>query len=191
MGVCASNPAVESSIMKTQRACDPLASTRNSSSTTILDEVVSETSHPILRAIETMQTEWGRPYGRILDAGTGLGSFRWLAHLMSNKDEFDVNPENWVAVTASEVMYNVVTKEAKRIGLDDPENHLILGNWFENENEDHLLHGEKFDTILVDYLIGTYHVVRYRLCFNSNSLQNIKISACSNSLSIFLNMLKC
>lgn len=130
-------------------------SSHSSSSSHVLEEVERTTVHPILRAIETMQTECDRPFGRILDAGTGLGSFHWLAHLLSHQDDFHVDADHWVAVTASPVMYKAVTKEAQRIGIDHPENHLILGNWFQQEQgQEPLLQGEMFDTILIDYLIG-------------------------------------
>lgn len=132
-------------------------------------EVQQDTVHPILKEIETLQTKHGKPFGRILDAGTGLGSFTWLAHLLSRKEEFGVQQDNWVAVTASPVMVKAVAKEAQRLGVPDVEGHLILGNWFDgipnesrdndsstkNENRALLLEGETFDTILVDYLIGT------------------------------------
>lgn len=120
--------------------------------TVIQNEVMKETGHPILRGIEKMQQESGKPFGRILDAGTGLGSFNWLAHLLSKKDEFGV--EDWTAVTASEVMAKIVAKEAKRLGVTDPEDHLVLGNWFDSDEEKSILQGEVYDTILVDYLIG-------------------------------------
>ena len=149
MGTCASSP-VETSALK--KSLDDTLASKHS---TVHEEVVRETSHPILRAIETIQTESAKPFGRILDAGTGLGSFNWLAHLLWRKDEFGVNADDWIAVRASDVMATVVTKEAKRIGIDDPEKHLILGNWFEEEGEEPLLQGEMFDTILIDYLIGT------------------------------------
>ncbi|KAL3914467.1 MAG: hypothetical protein SGILL_006091 [Bacillariaceae sp.] len=117
-----------------------------------------ETTHPILQAIETFQG--GRPFGRVLDAGTGLNSLAWIAHLVHDHQRFGVS--GWCAITASETMTHLCIKEGIKLGLDT-QGHLILGNWFGGSKDEHDVPAEmidfphdddQFDTILVDYLVG-------------------------------------
>jgi hypothetical protein len=75
-----------------------------------------------------------RPWGRVLDAGTGEHSLRWLASLPTD------------SLTA-------VTIERWRLdGLKDvaPGARVVLGQW----TDPTLLHGEVFDSVIADYLIG-------------------------------------
>ena len=87
--------------------------------------------------IETLQGP--RPWGRFLDAGTGVNSLQWVASLPTSE---------WTAVTASEHMAERVRGAvANRRHEQD---RILVGNW----SSDSLLYGEAFDTVLMDYLIG-------------------------------------
>jgi len=79
------------------------------------------------------------PYGRVLDAGTGARSMRWLMTL---------NTDSWTAVTAAPdhaAQVRRLVGEGQR-----PQDRLLVGNWTDPE----LLAGEQFDTVLADYLLG-------------------------------------
>ena len=81
----------------------------------------------------------GRPWGDLLDAGTGVKSLEWILTLPT---------ESWTAITASHRMASSI-----RDAVGDrarPRDRLLVGNWV----NDSLLTGETFDTILVDYLVG-------------------------------------
>lgn len=80
-----------------------------------------------------------RPWGAVLDAGTGPGSIRWLQALDS---------ASWAAVTGSPGMAK--TTEAAMVSDMRQDDRLIVGNW---TNPD-LLKGERFDVVLADYLLG-------------------------------------
>ncbi|MEM9495260.1 MAG: class I SAM-dependent methyltransferase [Pseudomonadota bacterium] len=91
----------------------------------------------LLRHIESLQGE--RPWGAMLDAGTGVNSLRWVSGLAS---------ERWTAVTGS-------AGEAERargaIGAAlRPQDRIVLGNWADPD----LLKGEAYDTVLADYVLG-------------------------------------
>lgn len=91
----------------------------------------------LYRHIETLQGE--RPWGAVLDAGTGVNSIRWVASLES---------ERWCAVTGSAGEASSATNalsDTKR-----PQDKILLGNWADPE----LLKGEIFDTVIADYLLG-------------------------------------
>lgn len=80
-----------------------------------------------------------RPWGQVLDAGTGPASIRWLESLGS---------ESWTAVTGSERM-----REKSHAALQQPmreQDRLLTGNWMDPA----LLQGEQFDVVLADYLLG-------------------------------------
>ncbi|MCP4808094.1 MAG: class I SAM-dependent methyltransferase [Proteobacteria bacterium] len=74
-----------------------------------------------------------RPWGRVLDAGTGEHSLRWLTGLA---------PEQIVAVTGAPSRARQMTVR--------PADEVVLGNW----TDPTLLHGERFDVVLADYLLG-------------------------------------
>ena len=87
--------------------------------------------------IEAVQGE--TPYGRVLDAGTGDRSMRWLMTL---------DTDSITAVTAAPAHAKLVQRT-----VGDklrPQDRLLVGNW----TEPGLLAGEQFDTVLADYLLG-------------------------------------
>lgn len=87
--------------------------------------------------IETLQD--GAPWGRFLDAGTGVNSSLWSTALET---------ERWVGVTGSPGhARQVEDRVGDRLRPDD---RLIIGNWTDTT----LLDGERFDTVLADYLLG-------------------------------------
>ena len=92
---------------------------------------------PLSRYIESIQGE--RPWGSLLDAGTGVQSIRWIA---------DLETERWSAISAS-------PSHAKKVRTaishrQRPEDKIIVGNWLAPK----LLEGETFDTVIADYLLG-------------------------------------
>ncbi|MEM9618900.1 MAG: class I SAM-dependent methyltransferase [Pseudomonadota bacterium] len=91
----------------------------------------------LFRYIERLQGE--RPWGAMLDAGTGPNSIRWVAGLAT---------ERWTAVTCS-------AGEADRarnaiIAAQRPQDRIVLGNWADAG----LLKDEVHDTVLAGYLLG-------------------------------------
>lgn len=91
----------------------------------------------LFRSIEKLQGD--RPWGRFLDAGTGRHSIRWIGSLETT---------NWTAVTASRQMAGWV-----RDSVTDSmraEDRIVIANW----RNDRVLAGERFDTVLMDYLLG-------------------------------------
>jgi len=80
-----------------------------------------------------------RPWGAVLDAGTGRSSMRWLLGLET---------ERWTAITGAESM---AAKTRLEIGerMRDVD-RLVVGNWMDPE----LLAGEQYDVVLADYLLG-------------------------------------
>ncbi len=86
------------------------------------------------------QIQGDKPWGRVLDAGTGPRSMSWLGTL---------NAESVTAVTAAPDMKDVVLDQIKLLNINKTE--VVLGNWFGKEP---LQYGEEFDTIICDYLIG-------------------------------------
>ena len=99
--------------------------------------------------IEELQGE--KPFGRVLDSGTGLHSLRWIATLSDTK-----GMSSFTAITAHEKMRRSVQQEADALELSEL-GDVIIGNWFGTEPLDEKLlsnEEEKYDTILADYLIG-------------------------------------
>jgi len=79
------------------------------------------------------------PWGAVLDAGTGRSSMRWLLGLAT---------ERWTAITGSKAMAEKVCLEAAaRMRAVD---RIVLGNWMDPS----LLAGDRYDTVLADYLLG-------------------------------------
>lgn len=79
------------------------------------------------------------PYGRVLDAGTGTRSMRWLMAL---------DTDSLTAVTAAPGHAALVRRalgERQR-----QQDRLLVGNWTDPK----LLAGEQFDTVLADHLLG-------------------------------------
>lgn len=79
------------------------------------------------------------PWGRFLDAGTGVNSSLWSTGLVT---------DSWVGVTGSAAHGRQVRAEIG--GRLRPADRLIVDNW----TNDALLAGERFDTVLADYLLG-------------------------------------
>ena len=91
----------------------------------------------LFKYIEKLQGD--TPWGHLLDAGTGDSSLRWVAQLST---------ERWTAVTSQPVM-----AESAQRALSSPareNDRLIIGNWADQQ----LLAGERFNTVLLDYVIG-------------------------------------
>ena len=81
----------------------------------------------------------GAPWGRMLDAGTGARSLRWMMGLES---------ESWTAVTGTRGM----AARAQRMlgGQIRQQDRLVVGNWADSD----FLAGEHFDVVLADHLLG-------------------------------------
>jgi hypothetical protein len=95
------------------------------------------TTDPIFAAIEALQGS--RPWGRVLDAGTGSHSLAWVAGLPS---------ERWTAVTLAESVAAPLRAElGPRLRAQD---RVLAGDW----RDEALLAGETFDTVCADYLLG-------------------------------------
>ncbi|MEM8935646.1 MAG: class I SAM-dependent methyltransferase [Pseudomonadota bacterium] len=99
---------------------------------------MSERKHSALyRYIEHAQGE--RPWGTLLDAGTGVNSIAWVAALST---------ERWTAVTGSGGEADRVRDAIKT--KQRAQDQLIVGNWADPQ----FLKGERFDTVIADYLLG-------------------------------------
>ncbi|MGH6729421.1 MAG: class I SAM-dependent methyltransferase [Sphingomicrobium sp.] len=80
------------------------------------------------------------PYGRVLDAGTGTRSMRWLMTLDTD------------SITAVTVAPALAAQVQRLVGeRQRPQDRLLVGNW----TDPALLAGEQFDTVLADYLLGS------------------------------------
>lgn len=92
---------------------------------------------PIFNYISELQAD--RPWGTILDAGTGRGSLGWISTLPTTR---------WTAITGSRLMASQV--ETTVAGMRRSDDRIIVGNW----TDPALLDGEVYDTVLADYLLG-------------------------------------
>jgi len=81
-----------------------------------------------------------RNWGRMLDAGTGVHSLKWIQSLSTT---------SWCAITADNYMRAQIEQNTDIIIR--PCDRLVVGNWMDDEFCTSL---GKFDTILADYLIG-------------------------------------
>ncbi len=91
----------------------------------------------LFRYIEELQGDV--PWGSFLDAGTGTNSINWISSLPTAR---------WTAVTGAKghaIQVGESVEEVRR-----PQDRIILGNWADPA----LLAGERYDTVLADYLIG-------------------------------------
>lgn len=95
------------------------------------------TPSALFRHIETLQGE--RPWGTVLDAGTGTNSIGWVTSIPT---------ERWIAVSGAVAHAAQVRDVAEPVRR--PQDRIIVGNWADPT----LLAGERFDTVLADYLIG-------------------------------------
>ena len=91
----------------------------------------------LFRYIERLQGD--RPWGAMLDAGTGVNSIRWVAGLATTR---------WTAVTCSAGEADRARDAIK--GAERPQDRIVLGNWADAG----LLKGEVYDTVLAGYLLG-------------------------------------
>ena len=91
----------------------------------------------LYRHIEHLQGD--RPWGAVLDAGTGKNSIRWLSGLET---------ERWTAVTGSVAQADIAQAAVGEDKRD--QDQIVLGNWA----DDQLLKDERFDTVIADYLLG-------------------------------------
>ena len=142
-------------------------STSTSSSTTTTPPRIEDT---LFTYIEDTQFQSGPSFGRLLDAGTGSHSLRWIAGLIHHtKDEKNAEKDaplcisSYTAITADEQMRKTVMKEAHRLQIED-KGDILIGNWatpkspsaedISVQSPHHLIDGQMYDTILADYLIG-------------------------------------
>lgn len=80
-----------------------------------------------------------RPWGAVLDAGTGSHSLGWICGLPTTR---------WTAVTGDPARERSMKAEfADRMRPDD---RVLTGNW----TDPTLLVGERYDVVLADYLLG-------------------------------------
>ncbi len=91
----------------------------------------------LFQYIESLQGD--RPWGSLLDAGTGTNSINWVSGLETDR---------WTAVTGAQnhaiQVRDAVAKQRRK------QDRIILGNWADPA----LLAKEQYDTVLADYLLG-------------------------------------
>eukprot|EP00980_Cylindrotheca_fusiformis_P029240 scaffold22766_cov131-Cylindrotheca_fusiformis.AAC.6 len=107
------------------------------------DRLVFGKDDALFGTIEKQQG--GRPFGSVLDAGTGLHSLRWIGTLGEK------GMTEFTAITADKQMQQNVQQEADAIGISEL-GSIVIGNWFSDTSPLRL--GQQYDTILADYLIG-------------------------------------
>ncbi len=83
-----------------------------------------------------------RPWGRFLDAGTGVHSIKWVQTLTTS---------SWTAITADNAMRNSMINDASVTRNLRPVDEVLVGNWMNDKFVQSL---GTYDTILADYLIG-------------------------------------
>jgi hypothetical protein len=126
--------------------------------------VVRGSDDALFGCIEHQQLQvLNKPFGSLLDAGTGLHSLRWLASLAATTDPAKGSAvrntggiTDFVAVTADASMRRTVQREAEALGIDSM-GTVVEGNWFDDDDDRRSplrFAPGSFDTILVDYLIG-------------------------------------
>ena len=93
------------------------------------------------------KTQGNKPFGNVLDAGTGMHSLRWIATL-GNEEK---GMTSFTAITADKTMQRNVQNEVDALEVGHLGN-VIIGNWFGNTPLE--LPTGSFDVILADYLIG-------------------------------------
>jgi hypothetical protein len=96
-------------------------------------------SDQIFRAIQELEARQARPWGSVLDAGSGAHSLTWLAGV--------AGCSGWTAVTAAPDMEATLREAAPSVRGQD---RFALGNW----RDPQFLKGERFDIVLADYLLG-------------------------------------
>lgn len=83
-----------------------------------------------------------KAWGRVLDAGTGVHSIKWIQTLPTT---------GWTAITADNNMRLQMMKEAGVATSMRSQDAVVVGNWMDSAFCDTL---GTYDTILADYLIG-------------------------------------
>lgn len=121
-------------------------------------KTVKGSDDALFGCLERNQLRSGRAFGDFLDAGTGSHSLRWIASLLHDHkgDDDKLRVSRYDAVTADENMRRNVLAEAKKLGIEDM-GEIIIGNWAPKDAEEpgtELCHGQTYDTILADYLVG-------------------------------------
>lgn len=106
-------------------------------------------------ALEAIQ---GRtPWKHVLDAGTGQHSLSWVSGLDTTR---------WTAVTRSDAWKRQLTEEfGARMR---PGDRIVAGDWADPA----FLHGEVFDVVLADYLLGA--VDRFAPYFADRLLERLR-----------------
>jgi hypothetical protein len=117
----------------------------------------------LFSALERWQEN--RPWGRFLDAGTGVNSLIWVQGLETL---------SWDAITADTNMKREIQSHSE-IKLR-PQDSLLVGNWMDDKFCQDL---GKYDTILADYLIGAVDGF-------SPYTQDLVIERCETTLSLCL-----
>jgi len=84
----------------------------------------------------------GRNWGRLLDAGTGLHSIKWIQTLSTT---------SWNAITADNHMRHQIISDQYVNRHIRPSDSVMVGNWMDSDFVNTL---GTYDTILADYLIG-------------------------------------
>lgn len=84
-----------------------------------------------------------KPWGRVLDAGTGVHSLKWMLGLET---------DSVTAITADNAMKNLICQDPS-VKIR-PTDSILVGNWVDEEFCSVTLGENKYDTILADYLIG-------------------------------------
>lgn len=91
----------------------------------------------LFNTVERIQGD--RPWGSVLDAGTGVHSLRWITGLETTR---------WTAITGDARRETRLLKEkGVPIRMGD---RVLTGNW----TDPTLLHGEVYDVVIADYLLG-------------------------------------
>ncbi len=117
-------------------------------------KIVYGSDDKLFGCIERNQKTTDKSFGRFLDAGTGTHSLRWIASLIGDNRRSDLSIDDYTAITADEGMRRNVLKEATALGIES-NGSIIIGNWqSDGPEEEELCHGEIYDTILADYLVG-------------------------------------
>jgi len=99
--------------------------------------VTTKKHSALYRYIARLQDE--RPWGALLDAGTGVNSLQWVQSLDTNR---------LTAVTGSTSEIDWVRNEVG--ATKRPQDRIEQGNWADPQ----FLKGEVYDTVLADYLLG-------------------------------------
>jgi len=98
-------------------------------------------------SIEEMQ---GRlPFGRFLDAGTGVHSVSWIASLFQDTERYGIS--EFTAVTADTGMQRNVQQRVDELGVTKS-CRVVKANWMSSNSELESL--GTYDTVLADYLVG-------------------------------------